>query len=340
MNAAGGGSEIELSALHKNIEFTSLPQEDDTLDTTTDGTMSDASSIADFSDIVLEKASPSPAVLSARESVLLSVDALKQSFVPTFPLEEVFPAWSSKVFAHWGVFLELGMPGALSLFLEWGSYELMAMVAGQLGTIELATHGVFMSTCSIIYNVPMAISDATGVIAGNYLGHGDPQEAKSVITLGICYDMVVGLLGASMLLFVLRPVWGSIFTSDPEVQKEVYAKMPIMFVYITVDSMKCIALNVLRSTGRPHITMVGNIFCCAAIMLPLGWYWAITLGYGLMGVWGAMSVGWATATFVYLTVLFCTDWEEQARQAAKRNAVDQNIPVVDEPVVVVHEHNV
>lgn len=144
-----------------------------------------------------------------------------------------------------------------------------------------------------------------------------------MITLGICYDMCIGLFGASMLLFVLRPYWGAIFSSDPDVQDEVYAKMPIMFVYITVDSMKCSALNILRSTGRPQITMVGNIFCCAGIMLPLGWYWAITMQYGLFGVWGAMSVGWFSATLLYLTILYRTDWDEQAQLAAKRNAVDQ-----------------
>jgi MATE family multidrug resistance protein len=254
------------------------------------------------------------------------ISGVLTSFVPTFPFDQVFPAWSGKVWMNWGVFLELGMPGALSLFLEWGSYELMAMISGKLGTIELATHGVFMSTCAIIYMVPQAIADATAVIAGNYLGHGDPAEAKSVIALGMCYDMSIGLLGASLLLFVLRPYWGGIFTSDADVQAEVYAKLPIMFIYITVDSMKCITLNILRSTGRPQVTMIGNIFCCVCIMLPLGWYLAITLHYGLFGVWGAMSVGWFSATVVYMVVLLMTDWDFQAKEAARRISVDSVAP--------------
>ena len=36
--------------------------------------------------------------------------------------------------------------------------------------------------------------------------------------------------------------------------------LPVMFLYLTVDSAKCITLNVLRSTGRPLITVAGNIF--------------------------------------------------------------------------------
>jgi hypothetical protein len=240
-------------------------------------------------------------------------------FVPAFPIHEVFPQPSlAALFSDWGVFLELGLPAGFSLFLEWGSYELMAMISGQLGTVELATHGVFMSTCAIIYMVPLAVSDATSVLAGNYLGNRDPVGAKSVIALGMWYDMSIGLVAASILQFLLRPYWGRIFTSDPAVQREIYDKLPIMFVYITVDSMKCIALNVLRSTGRPQITMVGNIICCVAIMLPLGWYLGITLRMGLFGVWGATSVGWLVATVIYLSVLYFTDWDAQAQEAQAR----------------------
>ncbi len=311
--------------LHKNITFAPLRQDDeDTVETSVDDSTLDSKvmSVPDTFDKSHHNSFITTAVLKT-VSPFNSLAALQESFLPTFPLEETFPAWSHKVWQHWGVFLELGMPGALSLFLEWGSYELMAMIAGQLGTVELATHGVYMSTCAILYMMPQAISDATAVIAGNYLGHGDPQEAQSVIKLGIFYDMGIGLLSASLLLFVLRPYWGGIFSSDPAVQAEVYAKLPIMFVYVTVDSMKCVSLNVLRSTGRPQVTMIGNILCCVCVMLPLGWYWAITLRGGLIGVWGAMTVGWACATLLYLTVLFLTDWEEQARLAAKRNAVEQ-----------------
>jgi Na+-driven multidrug efflux pump len=313
-----------MSARHNDVKFIALSSSDD------DSVLTEKDTEANLVDVALESGhgtSGSDADVktsathpgSAGEG--FSLTQLKQCFVPAFPLHEAFPAWSMQVFSNWDMFLSLGLPGAFSLFLEWGSYEFMAMVSGRLGTVELATHGVYMTTCGIIYLVPQAIADATAVIAGNFLGLGDPGEAKSVIALGIAYDMTIGLCGASVLLFVLRPYWGAIFSSDPSVQAEVYDKMPIMFVYITVDSMKCITLNILRSTGRPQVTMVGNIFCCACIMLPLGWYLAITCGYGLWGVWGAMSVGWLSATLVYMTVLWFTDWEFQAKEAARRIAV-------------------
>ena len=322
------GVGIELGTLNSLVQFSPLSQEDDELWSSSVTDVETLSIGTDSSDFSVEtecnsgkslKGHPPSDPLNRIHTMLLETT---QIFISNFPLHEMFPVWSSRVWSNWPIFLELGMPGAFSLFLEWGSYELMAMIAGKLGTTELATHGVFMTTCAIIYMVPQAVADATAVLAGNYLGQNDLNQAKSIITVGMSFDMCIGIFAASMLLFVLRPYWGPIFTSDVEVQLEVYEKLPIMFVYITVDSMKCIALNVLRSTGRPQVTMFGNIFCCIAIMLPLGWYWAIVLQYGLWGVWGAMSIGWLCATVVYVTVLMLTDWEAQAKEASRRIAAD------------------
>lgn len=60
----------------------------------------------------------------------------------------------------------------------------------------------------------------------------------------------------------------------------VYRAMPVMFLYVVVDSTKCVTLNILRSTGRPQITVWGNLVACLAIMLPLGWVLAVKMSYG------------------------------------------------------------
>jgi Na+-driven multidrug efflux pump len=54
---------------------------------------------------------------------------------------------SKDIFRGWKEFAVLGIPGSVSLFLEWGSYEVSASIAGRLGTIPLAVHTVFMQVC-------------------------------------------------------------------------------------------------------------------------------------------------------------------------------------------------
>lgn len=81
-----------------------------------------------------------------------------------------------------------------------------------------------------------------------------------------------------------------------------------MFVYTVVDSSKCIALNVLRSTGRPTITVIVNTFVCVVVMLPVGYYWGVSCGFGLIGLWAGMSVAWLCATIIFCVIVIRTDW--------------------------------
>jgi Na+-driven multidrug efflux pump len=79
------------------------------------------------------------------------------------------------------------------------------------------------------------------------------------VQTGIFIDFLYGIIGGSLLLGLLRPYWGSLYTNDHDIDALVYRTLPIMFLYLVVDSSKCITLNVLRSTGRPFITVLGNI---------------------------------------------------------------------------------
>jgi hypothetical protein len=244
--------------------------------------------------------------------------------VPTsrpFTLDQTVPPLSlSKVCQHWSTFLVLAAPGAASLFLEWGSFELMASLAGQLGEVSLATHGVYMSTCALLYMIPQSLAGATATLTGNHLGDNKAPEAKFVVWLGIAITCTWGLISGVILFFILRPFWGSIFTTDRDVREAVYGFMPVMFIYTIVDATKCISLNILRSTGRPGITAVGNIISCVCVMLPLGYVFSMVYSYDLYGIWGAMSFGWALATLLYLMCILTTDWEDQAALASDRNA--------------------
>jgi len=100
--------------------------------------------------------------------------------------------------------------------------------------------------------------------------------------------------------------------------------MPIMFVYCVVDSTKCVCLNILRSTGRPSITVFGNILACLAVMLPLGFFLAVRCRLGIVGLWAAMSTAWLLATIVYFVILMRTNWKEQILIQRVVNPPDNN----------------
>ena len=74
------------------------------------------------------------------------------------------------------------------------------------------------SYCPSFFFVSQAIALATATVTGNALGAQLPQEAAEAVRVGICLDFIYGVLAGSLLLFVLRPYWGKMYTDDVSVQ--------------------------------------------------------------------------------------------------------------------------
>ena len=73
-------------------------------------------------------------------------------------------------------------------FVQWGSYEVSASVAGQMGTIPLAAHTVFMNTVSLWYMVPSGIAGACSTLVGNFLGANNVDDARTMVKMGAVAD--------------------------------------------------------------------------------------------------------------------------------------------------------
>ena len=55
---------------------------------------------------------------------------------------DTWSGWSKEAFAKWREFLRLGIPGMGMLCLEFWAFEVLAIMAGILGTTELASQSV------------------------------------------------------------------------------------------------------------------------------------------------------------------------------------------------------
>jgi MATE family multidrug resistance protein len=58
---------------------------------------------------------------------------------------ECWGGWSKKSFHNMGTFARLAILGVVHVGTEWWAFEIVAIVAGQLGTITLASQSVIMT---------------------------------------------------------------------------------------------------------------------------------------------------------------------------------------------------
>ena len=79
---------------------------------------------------------------------------------------DTWPPLSRDIFHGLLSFLRLGIPGFLSLFIEWGSFEVTSLVAARLGESVLATHAIFCQTAGVWYMPAIGLSAACSTLIG------------------------------------------------------------------------------------------------------------------------------------------------------------------------------
>lgn len=57
--------------------------------------------------------------------------------------------FNSDCFREWWQYLKYGVPAALMLCLEWWSFEVLSIIAGMLGVVELASNVVLFNLLAI-----------------------------------------------------------------------------------------------------------------------------------------------------------------------------------------------
>jgi Na+-driven multidrug efflux pump len=234
--------------------------------------------------------------------------------------DDTWPSpFSVEVFRGWGDYLRLGGPGAISMFIEWGSYEVSATVAGQLGADRLAAHTIFMQTTAFWYAMPLGMASAIAVLIGHALGSGKADEARHLARTGGFLHLAYGVVNGGIFVWTLRDYWPHVFSSNPNVISLTAAAFPILWLYGTFDSTKAVGMAILRGCGRPTITVAGNFLSCIMVYLPVSVILTQVLDWGLIGLWLGMSTAWLLVSTAYLVIIMRTDWQLEVQISKERN---------------------
>lgn len=249
---------------------------------------------------------------------------------------DTWPALSWKIFSGWGIYLKLGIPAAFSLFIEWGSFEVNALIVAQsvnhnttfvngtlianltdADSVPLATHAILSNTASLWYRTFVSIASAATTLLGNALGAGQPEKASVIVMVGFAVTFIIAVTngGLSMLY---RYQWGRVYTTDQAVALLTARCMIPLWFYSVWDATKCIGIALLRGAGKYIHTVFINALSCIVIGWPLSWIIGVKFGLGVYGVWWGMSCAWLTASVCYVFILWRIDWYEESLESDKR----------------------
>lgn len=225
--------------------------------------------------------------------------------------------WSRKCLHNPLTFARLAILGVIHIGTEWWAFEIVAIVAGQLGTIPLAAQSVIMTTDQVMNTVPFGVGVATSARVGNLLGARHAKGAARASNTAAWLSMILGVLILAILMGV-KDVYAKIFNDDIRVIRLTAHVMPYVALFQVADGLNGSCGGALRGMGRQHIGAVVNIVSYYCGALPLGIWLAKSKGWGLEGLWVGQCIALYLVGALEWVIVAWSNWDKEVDQALGR----------------------
>ncbi len=215
---------------------------------------------------------------------------------------DVFSRWDWPEFKRIRELLRIGLPIAVTIFVEGSLFVGAAILIGRLGPVPTAGHLVAINFSALVFMIPLGMSSAVTTRVGNAIGRGDPAAARYAGIVGLFIVMCTQTFSASIMIFF--PEWAvSIYTDDAAIATVAVTLLFYAAIFQFPDGFQICSAGALRGLKDTKMPMVYNIISYWLIGMTLGYYLTFERALGPSGMWMGMIVG-LTAGAVLMTARF------------------------------------
>jgi MATE family multidrug resistance protein len=198
--------------------------------------------------------------------------------------------------------LHLGLPIGLTMLAEVSLFSGASLLMGNIGTLQLAAHGIALQLASIAFMMPLGLAQAGTVRVGVAHGRGDRlgivRASWAVLIVAACISVTGGVLFAA-----IPTTLASIFLDKTGQDSAAVLAIAGPFVVVAgifqlVDGMQAIAAGLLRGLKDTRIPMVMALISYWPIGFFSAWFLAFPAGFGGIGVWYGFLAGLSAASIL------------------------------------------
>ncbi len=171
--------------------------------------------------------------------------------------------------------LRLGLPMGGSYLVEVSAFTFMALLVAREGTHVLGGHQIMSNLAALCYMMPMALGVATGALAAQNIGAGNPAQARRTGLAGLALGLIGALLTSAVLLVGRQPILAA-YTSDAQVAAVAGTLLAMIPLFHLCDSMQCINSYLLRAYKVAVVPLLLQVLALGIVGLLGGWW----LGFG------------------------------------------------------------
>jgi MATE family multidrug resistance protein len=208
----------------------------------------------------------------------------------------------AKIKTQYLAILKVGLPSGFQYFFEVGAFATAAIIIGWIGKSEQAAHTLALNLASLTYMVATGISAGTGIAVGDAFGRKDRKDMVYAGKAGIWLGGI--FMGFCALIFtIFNHFIVNISVNDTEVQIITASLLYIAAMFQLSDGVQAVSLGALRGLSDTKIPTLVTIIAYWVIGIPIGYYMAFNLNFGLYGIWYGLSIG-LTFSAILLSVRF------------------------------------
>ncbi len=184
--------------------------------------------------------------------------------------------------------LRLSIPAGLQQLLFSAGFVMFFYIAGQVGTRTLAASTILINLALVCVLPGVGLGLAGASLVGQALGRKDLADARrwgwEVAALG---SLVMGSLGLVLLLG--NRVWLGILTDSEETIALAVVPLMIFAGAQFLDGVGVVLTNVLVGVGDVMWAFALNFTAQWVLFLPVAWFFAVHLEYGMIALWVGMA---------------------------------------------------
>eukprot|EP01015_Nassula_variabilis_P000121 TRINITY_DN10051_c0_g1_i6.p1 TRINITY_DN10051_c0_g1~~TRINITY_DN10051_c0_g1_i6.p1 ORF type:complete len:230 (+),score=18.74 TRINITY_DN10051_c0_g1_i6:102-791(+) len=213
----------------------------------------------------------------------------------------------------------------LITYLEWLSFELTTLHAGNIGDREhdLASHLIMVNSFSFISVVPLGLANAVSTFVGNSVGEGSAEKAQKIYKVGISLNFVSIMLMCSF-IYLIQGHFVGIFSNEEIVQTKLLQLLPIFFLAMVADGTQQVLAGVIKGINKQNIASA-TYFCSMYVFgQPLTYLLAYVYQLEIKGLWYAYTVGLFAVVFVFFLIMRNLKWNKQIMTVLSRLDTDAN----------------
>lgn len=193
--------------------------------------------------------------------------------------------------------LRISVPSSLHILFEAGIFIVAPFFMGWINEASIAANQVAMTISSLVYMIPLGLSQALSIRIGEAYGRKDFSRVRTIFAGAMIFIFV--LMGTCTVGFVsFREEIPRLFNLGAEASQIATSFTVIACAYMLFDGFQTIAAGALRGLSDVRIIAVASFVSYWIIGCPTALLLAFPLNLLGVGIWLGLAIGLASMALI------------------------------------------